>query len=294
MIYDRTADASIAYIIGDIYVNLGDPKTARSYYEYALKDPENEGALRNLIRIYMKEGRYDEAVLVCNDFIRRDENRPMPYICLSDVYFSINRNAEARQILEKAVFYAKDDLYYLLMAAVLFQKNGFFSNALQLYHRMLSIDREYNRAYSGIADIYMYTGHIDKTKNLLLRVRDNIENADIYYRLSIILAEAENSLNAVGIYNELIRDFPYRHEAYYNLSLKYIEIEEFEKAIQTINTCLKNNNKLSQSDLSYLYTISGVAYHSIGHILKAAGAFKIAFELDEGNELSYMNLRMIE
>lgn len=294
MIYDRTADASIAYILGDIYVNLNDLKMAMSYYESALEDPENEGALRNLIRIYLKEERYDEAALVCNDFIARDENRPLPYICLSDVYFNINRNAEARQMLEKAVFYAKDDLHYLLMAAELFQKNGFFSNALQLYHKMLSIDSVYNRAYSGIAEIYMHTGHIEKTRNILLRVINNIENEDIYYRLSIILAEAENNLNAVGIYNELIRDFPYRHEAYYNLSLKYIEIKEFEKAIQIINACLENNIGLNQSDLSYLYTISGVAHHSIGHIQKATRAFKFAFELDEGNELSFMNLRMIE
>jgi len=98
----------------------------------------------------------------------------------------------------------------------------------------------------------------------------------------------------VGIYNELIRDFPYRHEAYYNLSLKYIEIKEFEKAIQIINACLENKIGLNQSDLSYLYTISGVAHHSIGHIQKATRAFKFAFELDEGNELSFMNLRMIE
>ena len=98
----------------------------------------------------------------------------------------------------------------------------------------------------------------------------------------------------MDLYNALIRDFPYRHEAYYNLSLKYIEINEFEKAIQIIDTCLKNNIQLDQSDLSYLYTISGVAYHSLGHIHKAAKAFKTAFELDGGNELSFMNLKMIE
>ncbi|HEB33228.1 MAG TPA: tetratricopeptide repeat protein [Spirochaetes bacterium] len=292
--FERTGDTSIAHIIGDIYIKLGELREAEKYYIKALQNPENEGAFRNLVNIYIKEKRYSEAVDLSEELISSAPDGPMPYICLADVYFNIERKPEGRELVEKAVLLAGEDLRYLSMAAELYQENELNNNALQLYHRMLSLEPGNYIPYMEIAEIYMKTGHTDKTRDFLVNAKNIVDHTGQYYRLSLFQAEVENDQKAFDLYHELVRDFPYRYEAYFNLSLKYIEAGRYESAIRTVQKCLESDIKLDFSALSDLYTILGVAQHYSGNSREAAKAYKESLRLDKNNEFSFLNLRVLD
>jgi tetratricopeptide (TPR) repeat protein len=293
-IFKRTGDTYVAHIIGDIYIKLGDLQEAEKYYLKALQNPENEGAFRNLVNIYIKEKRFSKAVDICEKLISSDPKGPMPYICLADVYFNTERDPEGRGLVEKAALLAGEDIRYLSMAAKLFQENGLNNNALQLYHRMMSLEPGYYVPYVEIADIYMETGHLDKTRDFLINAKNIVNDTGHYYRLSLLHAEVENDQEAFDLYDQLIRDFPYRYEAYFNLSLKFIEDGRYESAIRTVQKCLESDIKLDRSVLSELYTILGVAQHYFGNPREAAKAYKESLRLDKNNEFSFLNLRVLD
>lgn len=292
-LYDQTNDADISYIIGDIYVKLNNVKMAKHFYEIASKDPENEGALINLIHIYLDEGNYKEAAVVCNDFLLHEKDDPLPYTCLAEVCFRMENTAAAKENLEKAVLYSKDNVQDLMRIAMVYQENRYYSNALQLYHRIISIDSTFHWAHGGIAEIYLNTGHLEKAKNIISRIRNNIEDAGLFYKLSILLAQADATDNGLHIYNELIRDFPYQYEAYQNLSLRLIDTGEYEKAIYIIEKCLQNITVIDKKILSNLYSILGIAQRFSGNDHEAINAFKTAYDLDGGNEIPLLNIKMI-
>jgi tetratricopeptide (TPR) repeat protein len=306
-IYAKTGDTSIAHIIGDIYIKLGEFKKAEEYYIKALqiealqiedlKGLQYEAAFRNLVNIYIIDERYKEAADLCEDLKRRDHDNPLPYICLADVYFNTDRNAEGRRSVEEALLLAEktgQDINLLSMAAALYQENDLHNNAIQIYHRILSLDPGYYQPYVEIAEIYMQTGHTDKAREFLVNGKEMVDDPVTYYQLSLFQAEVENEQKAFDIYNELIRDFPYRYEAYFNLSLKYIENRKYENAVQTVKKCLDSDIKMNYPVRSELYTILGVAQQHIGNSGEAAKAFKESLRLDKKNEYSFVNLRGID
>ena len=93
--FDKKKDPDIAYIIGDIYIKRNNPETAKRFYEFALKNPENDGALINLIKLYLEEKNFDKARDVCNNIIQHDDATPLPYALLAEVYFKIGDNGTA-------------------------------------------------------------------------------------------------------------------------------------------------------------------------------------------------------
>ena len=63
----------------------------------------------------------------------------------------MENTAAAKENLEKAVLYSKDNVQDLMRIAMVYQENRYYSNALQLYHRIISIDSTFHWAHGGIA-----------------------------------------------------------------------------------------------------------------------------------------------
>ncbi len=292
-IYGQTENTEISYIMGDIYVNLDDLEMAKIYYKNAIVNPKNEEAFINLINIYLEGGVYKEAMGLCYDYMKQVKENPLPYICLADIGFTIGNSVQARADLETAVMYSKNDIFYLSKIALLWKKYGLYNNALYIFYKIVSIDPTYYDAFIQIADIYLTTGHIDKARSVLLKIRDRIEDINLYYSISMLLAQSESTDRALSIYRELTRDFPYRYEGYYNLSILYIENEEYDSAIHTVEECIKRISDLDDSILSNLYSILGCAELKLGNVNEASKEFFKASTLDSSNEIPLMNLKSI-
>jgi tetratricopeptide (TPR) repeat protein len=285
--------AEHAYITGDLYVKLGLLEKSEPFYKKALENPKYEGALINLFRVYVKEGLYEDAKRVCNEFMKANDKDPLPHILLADLLFQERRESEARSYLGTAVDLSKDEISSLTRIAEVWEKYGHYNNALFLYHRILSIEPDHYEAAVRIAEIYLITGHKQKARAALERAREMISEISEYYRASILLADAEESRNAISIYKTLINDFPYRYEAYYNLAVLYVEADDYEDSVQIINQCIENVQDLDSHTLSNLHSILGIAQARLGRVVDAEKQFQEARKLDNSNEIPLINIRRV-
>ncbi|UCB46787.1 MAG: tetratricopeptide repeat protein [Spirochaetota bacterium] len=279
------------YISGDLHVKLGQLSQAKPFYEKTLEDSWYEGAFINLFRIYFKEGLYENAKRLCYEFIKNDDSNPLPHVLLADVFFQEGLESEARSYLDIAVALSREGIVSLTRIAEVYYKYGYFNNALYLYHMIRDLKPDHYQAAIRIAEIYLLTGHEQKAKATLERTREMISEIDEYYRVSILLAGCEEIESASALYRRMIDDFPYRYEAYYNLSILYIETGGYEEAIQIIEQCFQTVPGLDTRTLSELYSILGFAQLHLGRVVDAARQFQEARKLDKNNEIPVINLR---
>jgi tetratricopeptide (TPR) repeat protein len=293
--YSSTRDAEVQteqnYIIGDLYVKLDLISQAKPFYEKTLEDSWYEGALINLFRIYFKEGLYEDAKRLCYEYIKNDDSNPLPHILLADVLFQEGQESEARSYIDTAVDLSLDEIISLTRIAGVWYKYGHFNNALYLYHTILALEPDHYQSAVRIAEIYLLTGHEPKAKATLVRTREMISDIDEYYRVSILLAGSEEIDAASVIYRRMIEDFPYRYEAYYNLSILYLETGNYQEAIQIIEQCIDAVPSLDNRTLSELYSILGFAEGKLGQMVAAARQFQESRKLDKTNEIPVINLR---
>ena len=292
-LYERNSEPEVAQIIGDIYLRLSNTELAETFYSEVLKDFYNERVFINLFTIYMDEGNNEMAINLCNEAIKMARESSLPYVCLAIAHFQLEDRMAAEEYLGKAAHYSKDNVQDLMRIAVVYQRNGLYNNALQLYHRILSIDPAHVLAQGGIAEVYLHTGHSDKAKRTLENLIYTIESEDLNYRLSLMLAQVCTEGESIKLYERLIRDFPYRYEAYLNLSRFLIESEEYVQAAQTVKLCLNRIETMDARTLSDLYSLLGVSLLWSGRMNEAIDAFHTAREHDSRNEIPLMNIKVI-
>jgi len=292
-VFRRTKDYEIAYIIGDIYLKLNNLEKAEYYYQMAVKDKGCKDAFINLALIKSKQGKVEKAIKICNDLIIKDKENLNIYLCMANIYFSLNNIFYAGENLELAKRSAKDDPYSLLKIAYIYKKNRFYSNALELYYKVLTLNPKLYRVYLNIAEIYYESGHFEMAKNVILKVKDRITDINMYYKCMLFLALLEDGQNAISVYKELIRDFPYKYEAYYNLSLKYIKDKKYDSAKENILSCIENVEIKDKTILSLCYSILAISNHYIGNLDEAYKDYNIAKKLDKNNEIPVFNLKMV-
>jgi len=156
--YDTTA--TILDAIGESYRRMGKHKDATGYYEKALKlDPNDDIAKYNVLDLYMKELRYEEAIPLLEEYLEEDPDNadylhrlaesyrnigkyelslaaldrlidiypdhPWPYIYAAEIMLEDNRIAEAAPYLEKVArrIPPNDEVYQFWVRSLFESKN---------------------------------------------------------------------------------------------------------------------------------------------------------------------------
>ncbi len=278
--YRMTGDERSAQIAGDIFLELGDFEQAKNYYNEAIEKQAGQSAYANLIQIYIHQGAYKQALSACDDFAQHFPDSMMPLVCKADVLFSLGDVKKAHEYIRQA---AGDDPSDLVIAADLYRRHGRYDNALDLYGRVLAREPENMQVGEKIAETYMATGHTDRARSIYEKIRRAASDPIRYYRSTIALASLAEGERARLLYDELIQDFPYRYEAYYNQALLLLKSGGYAEALRIIKQCLEKNSGLAAPVLSKLYSLSGAAYMYMNRFEDAAGALTTARTLDGNN-----------
>jgi tetratricopeptide (TPR) repeat protein len=287
-------DVSVLSIIGDIYLRLNRAKDAEEMYRRALQSENDDAVFINLVRLLVDNGEYEKAEELCRKEMERTPDALSPVLCLAEIEFRMKNQPEAKKILEKAIFVAQENTDGLLQIALVYRQNGYYNNALHLYHRVLTLEPSNRAAKEGIASVFLRTGHLEKTAEIVRDMRPVTDDIEIYYTLSMILAGVDSPENGEGIYKKLIKDYPYRYEAYLNLCLLFMRKKSFEAAISTAQDCMKNVRDLDQKTVADFYTIIGSAHFSMGDVRESLKWLRKAREFDGENEAALINMRIIE
>jgi tetratricopeptide (TPR) repeat protein len=287
-------DVSVLSIIGDIYLRLNRVKDAEQMYRRALQSDKDDAVFINLVRLVVDNDEYEKAEELCRREIEGTPDAFSPLLCLAEIQFRMKNRREAKKILEKAITVAQENVERLLQIALVYRQNGYHNNALHLYHRVLTLEPSNHAAKEGIAGVFLRTGHLEKTAEIVRDMRPATDDIEVYYTLSMILAGVESPETGEGIYKKLIQDYPYRHEAYLNLCLLFMRRKTFDAAISTAQDCLKNVRNLDQKTVSDLYTIIASAHFSMGDVRESLQWLRKAHETDGENEAALINMKIIE
>lgn len=287
-------DASFLSIIGDIYLRQNRGKNAEEAYRRALQSRMDDAVFINLVHLLVDNQEHAEAEELCRKERERAPDALVPALCLAEIKFRMKNQREAKQLLEKASSGVQISVDGLLRIARVYSENGYHNNALQLYHRVISLEPSNQEAKEGIAGVYLSTGHLEKAAGAIRSMRPMTDDIEMYYTLSLILAGVDSHETGAGIYSKLIQDYPYRYEAYLNLSLLLMRIRNFDAALSTAQSCLYNVSDLERETVSILYTIIGSAYFSMGDVRESLRWLRKAQEIDEENEAALVNMKLIE
>jgi tetratricopeptide (TPR) repeat protein len=250
--------------------------------------------LINLVRLLVDSAEYEKAEELCRREIEGTPESFLPMLCLAEIEFRMKNTREAKEILEKAISVAQENVDRLLQIAFVYGQNGYHNNELHLYHRALTLEPSNQAAKEGIADVFLKTGHLEKTEKIVRDMRPVTDDIEVYYKFSMILAGIDSPETGEEIYKTLTRDYPYRHEAYLNLCLLYLKKKSFDAAIATAQDCLKNVLDLDPKTMSDFYTIIGCAHFSLGEVRESLIWLRKAKEFDGENEAALLNMKIIE
>lgn len=100
--YDTTT--TILNAIGESYRLLGKHKQATNYFEKSLKlDPRDETAQYNVLDLYMKELRYEEAIPIIQNKLENDPDNTDYLQRLAECYRGIRQHENSLNILDKLI-----------------------------------------------------------------------------------------------------------------------------------------------------------------------------------------------
>jgi len=294
--HTQNGDELTAQIAGDIFLELGDLVQAQTYYKEAIEKetiekPVDQSTYVNLVQIYLHQGSYERAIAVSDDFEKHYPDSVRPIICRADVLFSLGNIKNARVYVRKAV---QSDGTGLILAGDLYRKHGLYDNALDLYGRVVAEEPENMKVWEKIAETYVTTGHTERARSIYKKIKNAAIDPVLYYRSAVILAGMEEGEPGRSLYEELIRDFPYRYEAYYNLALLLLKNGQYTEALSFIKECLEKNPGLAGPVLAKLHTLSGVIYLFQNRFEDAARAFAATRMLDSNNLAVVQYMEILE
>ena len=194
-------------------------------------------------RLY-EQGKYNEAVKLCNEVIALDPNYDKAYYIRGIAYDDLNDSDRAIADYTKAI--ALDPNF-----AVAYYNRGRayddlkdYNSAIADYTKAIALDPNYAAAYNNRGSAYL---------NLKKYTRTLVD------------------------YTKAIALNPNYAEAYYNRGIAYASLKDYTGAIDDYTTAIALDPNFAMA-----YYERGLSYKAIGKVTKALADFRVKYSLDRG------------
>ncbi|HYG33393.1 MAG TPA: tetratricopeptide repeat protein [Clostridia bacterium] len=265
-------DASSAILVrlGVVQVQLGKSDLAVAAFRAAIrKSPDFLAGYQNLFLTYMQGKQEPEALKVLEDAGKHSKANPDFLIGLSELYLNYTLQVpsekekatkKALELLERAAKLKPVSLLSRLRLADDFNALGDTERAAQLYLGLLkslpneSSERE--RVHAKLASIYLRGDDPHKaTEQLEAIVREDPTNPQAYFYLGYLAYSKKKPAEAADYFSKTVLLSPDFEEAYYQLALAQISMDQAEAALGTLE---KARTRFQSNFLMELWT--GLAY----------------------------------
>ncbi len=210
-------------------------------FGYVTPPPSNTH-YSNLGRIYVREGRLDEALTALNKAL------------------SINPYA----------FEARTNL------GIVYSSKGLIEEAIDEYQKALKINPDYGPAHTNLGNIYGRTGRSDEALAEFQKAIDcNPDNAEAHYNLGIIYRSKGMFSEAIDEFKKALGVNPTIAEAHYNLGVAYMRTGRLDEAI----SAYRKASEINPSYTNAYYNLGSV-YGQKGMFDEAITAFTKALTFD--------------
>ncbi len=246
------------YSLAIAYKKLKDYENAIKSYKNALRiNPEKYNALYNLANLYNELEDTDNAVLYAEKALAINGNDENLYVLLSGCYENKNDYDNAVYMLQKAVLLNPKNNLYFYNLGVLFSKLNQDDNAINAYLRSIQLNSRHIESYVNISAIYR-----NSDKNIALEYLEkayniNPEAQNVLLGLAQIYKDFCENKKSISYLEKIIINNKNNAEAYSLLGANYMDIADYEKALDCYNKAAaispKNNNYLHGKAIALKY-----------------------------------------
>lgn len=245
-----------AYNLGLAYELKGSlDGAAKSYAKALQQDPDFTPALRNLVRLYMRQSKLEDA----------------------------------RKIAQKYVESKPRNLWHRAVELEVLNAQGRYEDVALKAKDILRKDEVNVDAMLVLADANYALGRYELTK-LVLEKAQKLEptRASIFEKFGLVDLKLENKPGAIANFKKAIELRPSYAEAHNNLGLLYHEARDYEAARTHFQAAVKSSPRFAQGYLNL-----GNAHKGLRSFQEAEKAFMKVTELEPSYADGYYNLAVL-
>jgi tetratricopeptide (TPR) repeat protein len=240
-----------------------------------LADPGNPDLYHKRAKYYLNDKQFEEGLADMNRVLNLDSSKCDYYMTVSDLYFAVNKTANAKAALEKCISLDDKNVNAILKLAELYLYVNKSAKSIEYINQVLKIDQYNAKAYFMKGMNYK---DLKDTAKAISSMQTAVEQDQEYYNAYMqlgLLSAAQNNKLAVDYYRNAIRIQPKSSEAWYGLGKYYQDIGDWKNAMSTYNELLKfDNNKNALYNIGVIFLVGTKEYN------KAAEFFTAAINVD--------------
>lgn len=165
------------------------------------------------------------------------------------------------------------DAYRFYSEGIKFFNKGDYTNSIAMMEMAVGLDSEFAMAYRNLSVAYKNLGYGSEAKNRLQLAYDLSESVSEKERFLIqglYFSQSEGTFSkAIAAYNQLLRLYPTDEIGSANLGMIYVDLEEWDKAIEVLAV-----NRRVKDDSVQPYISLSAAYVGKGQYKKANEVFE--------------------
>ncbi|MCK4392980.1 tetratricopeptide repeat protein [Candidatus Bipolaricaulota bacterium] len=231
--------------------------------------------------IFRQLGEKEKALESYHKAIEYDYNNAKAWNNAGYIYFARGNLSKAREYCETALKIDPEFIWSIKGLAVISVRLEDFEKAIELFLKILSIEKGDEETWSRLADCYDELGRYQEAIQALEQAAGlNSEEAGYYYDLGLLWNKLDEFDKTIFYYSQVIDKDPEFVEAYVNRGTAYFNKRaDYTTARKNFETAVS-----IQPSHSLAHVCLGNALRELGELERAQKEYEIALELDPGKE----------
>jgi len=249
------AQAISHYLTAIIYAGQG--KSDASIKEMAQVpelDPEAVTPTEQLIRAYLRDENYDEALKLCEKAVEQRPDQAILYIVLGQIYHRFDRLDEAMVAFQTAIRLEPENVMGYGALVELQESRNDLTAAVDIYERLIEISPDSAGLYYQLALVLI---RIDDKHGAIDALRKTLElNARLVraqYLLGVLFLETNQNEECIAQLRAYMDGRPNDMDAADNLAAAQARLGRYEQAISLFQRILSSNQAQPQHHIASMY-----------------------------------------
>ena len=215
------------------------PEDVKNWGEALRKNPQDTAALYARANYFIKNKKFDSALLDMQQLIRIDSSRAAYFITLGDIYLFTNRTRFTRQAFEKAIRLNPANEEAQMKLAELYLYVEMHKEALDQLNDVLKVNRRNPKAYYMKGMVYKEAGDTTLALSSFLTATEQDPSYALAFEQMGLIYAVKHDQRAPDFYKTALRINPDNPTVMYNLGMYYQQHSLPDKAIETYQELLR-------------------------------------------------------
>jgi len=237
-----------------LYETQQDRPAAIAVYRKYLQvvNPQNKEVRHHLIRLYLQDKSYREALGELETMLREDPDDLDTQLRLGLVYGELKDYSKAITQLTKILVSRPAELRVRDYLGLIYEELKEYDKAIEAYQENLRVQPTYADGHLHLGFLYYRLKRsADAIPHLAEVVKQNPKQSDAYLLLGLTYLQSEQYAAASQAFEEGIRYNPGNPDLHFNLGTVYDKLNRFDDVVRTMESTLKLDPKHADA-LNYL------------------------------------------